>query len=124
MVEHILQSDQRDGQRGGLPDGWIDNGSLGDPSSSEKITTSSSMENSYHERQAYLDLENASKSNSTPSVGANSERVLSSGKDVACFVVDLRDDGDESLTFRSFFLGTVFAGFGAALSQVLLHFFK
>jgi len=48
----------------------------------------------------------------------NGEPVITTGRDVSRFAVDIRDDGDESLTFRSIFLGTVFAGMGAALCQV------
>ena len=48
----------------------------------------------------------------------NGEPVIQSGVDVSNFVVDDRDDGDVALTFRSFFLGTVTAGLGAALAQV------
>ena len=50
----------------------------------------------------------------------NEEAIISTGEDVSRFVVDLRDDGDDALTFRSMVLGTVFAGLGAALCQVLL----
>jgi len=46
------------------------------------------------------------------------EPVITTGKDVSYFAVDLRDDGDQALTFRSIFLGTMFAGMGAALVQV------
>jgi hypothetical protein len=46
------------------------------------------------------------------------EPVITTGCDVSRFVVDIRDDGDPALTFRSMFLGTMFAGMGAALSQV------
>ena len=48
----------------------------------------------------------------------NGEPVITTGRDVSLFVVDIRDDGDTALTFRSIFLGTIFAGMGAALSQV------
>ena len=48
----------------------------------------------------------------------NGEPVITTGRDVSHFVVDIRDDGDTALTFRSIFLGTIFAGMGAALSQV------
>lgn len=48
----------------------------------------------------------------------NGEPVVTTGKDVSRFVVDLRDDGDAALTFRSLVLGTLFAGLGAALRQV------
>lgn len=46
------------------------------------------------------------------------EPIVTTGRDVSRFVVDIRDDGDSALTFRSFFLGTVMAGLGAALCQV------
>jgi len=52
----------------------------------------------------------------------NGEPVITTGRDVSRFAVDIRDDGDESLTFRSIFLGTVFAGMGAALCQVSIIF--
>ena len=48
----------------------------------------------------------------------NGEPVITTGHDVSRFVVDIRDDEDSALTFRSMFLGTIFAGIGAALSQV------
>lgn len=48
----------------------------------------------------------------------NGEPVITTGHDVSRIVVDIRDDGDTALTFRSIFLGTVFAGMGAALGQV------
>ena len=48
----------------------------------------------------------------------NGEPIVTTGRDVSRFLVDIRDDGDEALTFRSLVLGTVFAGLGAALSQV------
>ncbi|TFK71695.1 oligopeptide transporter [Pluteus cervinus] len=52
----------------------------------------------------------------------NGEPVVTTGKDVSRFLIDVRDDGDQALTFRSMVLGTVFAGLGAALSQ--LYVFK
>lgn len=125
MVEHILQFDQR--EHDDLPQSRLGHGPLSNSSSSEKVTAASFTGHSYigDEKQPYLDVENASKLNSAISlcsdpVRVNSERIVTTGKDVSCFVVDLRDDGDQSLTFRSFFLGTVFAGLGAALCQV--HF--
>ncbi|KAF9519304.1 hypothetical protein BS47DRAFT_1370739 [Hydnum rufescens UP504] len=38
----------------------------------------------------------------------NGKPVIQSGADVSNFVVDDRDDGDPALTFRSFFLGTIY----------------
>jgi len=48
----------------------------------------------------------------------NGEPVITNGRDVSRYVVDLRDDGDPALTLRSLTLGTVFAELGAALCQV------
>ena len=45
------------------------------------------------------------------------EPVITTGADVSNYAVDVRDDGDEALTFRSFFIGTVVAGLGAALAE-------
>lgn len=53
----------------------------------------------------------------------NGEPVITTGRDVSRFAVDIRDDGDESLTFRSIFLGTLFAGMGAALCQASSQIF-
>ncbi|KAK7687874.1 hypothetical protein QCA50_009093 [Cerrena zonata] len=50
----------------------------------------------------------------------NGEPVITTGRDVSRFLVDVRDDGDPALTFRSFVLGTVFAGLGASLVQIYL----
>ncbi|KAL4067063.1 OPT oligopeptide transporter protein-domain-containing protein [Scleroderma yunnanense] len=48
------------------------------------------------------------------------EPVIMTGSDVSRFLVDLRDDGDPSLTFRSLLIGTIFACLGAALCQIYL----
>lgn len=48
----------------------------------------------------------------------NGEVVIRTGADVSNFLLDIRDDEDPALTFRSIVLGTVFAGLGAALCQV------
>ncbi|KAL0580004.1 hypothetical protein V5O48_002007 [Marasmius crinis-equi] len=50
------------------------------------------------------------------------EPVVTSGADVSKYIVELRDDGDDALTYRSLFLGTVIAGLGAALDQI--YYFK
>lgn len=50
----------------------------------------------------------------------NGEVVIRTGADVSNFLLDIRDDEDPALTFRSIVLGTVFAGLGAALCQVSL----
>lgn len=46
------------------------------------------------------------------------EPVITTGRDVSRFLVDLRDDQDPPFTFRSAVLGTVIGGLGAALYQV------
>lgn len=48
----------------------------------------------------------------------NGEPVITSGRDVSRYLVDLRDDEDPPFTFRSAVLGTVIGGLGAALFQV------
>ncbi|KAI0781468.1 oligopeptide transporter [Trametes elegans] len=50
----------------------------------------------------------------------NGEPVITTGLDVSRYLVDTRDDGDPSITFRSLFIGTIFAGLGAALCQIYL----
>lgn len=45
------------------------------------------------------------------------EPIIMTGRDVSRFVVDLRDDGDPALTFRSLVIGTLFACVGAANTQ-------
>ena len=44
--------------------------------------------------------------------------VITNGKDVSRYLVDLRDDEDPPFTFRSVVLGTAIGGLGAALYQV------
>ena len=61
--------------------------------------------------------DNALEDDSKP-IFDNGEPVITTGCDVSRFVVDIRDDEDPALTFRSMFLGTIFACMGAALSQV------
>jgi hypothetical protein len=90
----------------------------------EKSSSSVSTEN----RRVYLDSEKASSSASNPSAYSDTallkgEPIVTNGEDVSRFVVDIRDDGESALTFRSIFLGTVFAGLGAALSQVFACFY-
>ena len=46
------------------------------------------------------------------------EPVITTGADVSNYAVDVRDDGDEALTFRSITIGTIVAGLGAALAEV------
>jgi hypothetical protein len=51
----------------------------------------------------------------------NGELVITSGRDVSRFIVDLKDDQDLPFTLRSVVLGTVIGGLGAALYKVC-HF--
>jgi len=46
------------------------------------------------------------------------EIIIRSGKDAANHLLSLRDDGDPALTVRSIVLGTVMAGFQAAMNQI------
>ena len=46
------------------------------------------------------------------------EPIIRTGLDVSRFAVDIRDDHDPSMTFRSFFLGTCFGALGATLGEV------
>ena len=69
------------------------------------------------ELQDNIDDNNYLEDDSIP-IFHNGEPVITTGRDVSRFVVDIRDDEDPALTFRSMFLGTIFAGLGAALSQV------
>ena len=48
----------------------------------------------------------------------NGEPVITTGRDVSRFVVDIRDNEDPALTCRSIVIGTIFAGMSSALSQV------
>ncbi|KIM57237.1 hypothetical protein SCLCIDRAFT_1143537 [Scleroderma citrinum Foug A] len=48
------------------------------------------------------------------------EPVITTGTDVSRSLVDVRDDSDPALTFRSLSIGTVFGCFGAALRQVYI----
>ncbi|KAF8588166.1 OPT superfamily oligopeptide transporter [Ramaria rubella] len=49
------------------------------------------------------------------------EPVITTGADVSNYAVDDRDDGDAALTFRSFLIGTMIAGLGAALSEIYIY---
>ncbi|KAF8610390.1 oligopeptide transporter [Ceratobasidium sp. AG-I] len=50
----------------------------------------------------------------------NGQPIIETGAHVSNFAVDDRDDGDPSLTWRSFWIGTIVAGLGAALSQIYI----
>ena len=85
-------------------------------SSSEEIQEKKEIVLDGKEIQHIID-DNSLEDDSKP-ILHNGEPVITTGHDVSRFVVDIRDDQDPALTFRSMFLGTIFAGMGAALSQV------
>ena len=87
-------------------------------SSNEKDSTSESIE--VADEKADFHAYSGSYSDDEKPEYRNGEPIITSGRDVSRFAVDLRDDGDAALTFRSMFLGTMFAGMGAALCQVRL----
>ena len=70
------------------------------------------------EKGSSYSIDNNSLEDDSKPAFRNGEPVITTGQDVSRFVVDIRDDEDQALTFRSLFLGTLFAGMGAALSQV------
>ena len=75
------------------------------------------------EKELQYNIDDNSLEDHSKPIFHNGEPVITAGRDVSRFVVDIRDDEDTALTFRSMFLGTIFAGMGAALSQVS-DFFK
>ena len=83
------------------------------PSSGEKLETVVADEKGLQENIDDNNLDDDSKLNFH-----NGEPIIATGRDVSRFVVDIRDDEEPALTFRSMFLGTIFAGMGAALVQV------
>lgn len=98
-------------------------GSLSDQKDANSQKLSRSTLEIVEDKLGYLDAETTprdSDSEYSDTIFVNGEPVITTGRDVSRFVVDVRDDGDPSLTFRSIVLGTVFAGLGAALCQVLL----
>jgi OPT oligopeptide transporter protein len=91
---------------------------------SEKISSTSLSDVALPEKEAFESADIMPDWEANESVALlNGEPAVTTGKDVSRFVVDVRDDGDDALTFRSFVLGTVLAGLGAALCQVW-HFFQ
>ncbi|KAH8825162.1 oligopeptide transporter [Flagelloscypha sp. PMI_526] len=54
--------------------------------------------------------------------GSDDASIVVDGNDVSRLIVDIRDDGDPSLTFRSIVLGTILSGLGATIVQ--LYYFK
>jgi hypothetical protein len=72
------------------------------------------------EQEASLDQDGPCESQDGESVYINGAPVITDGKDVSKYLVDLRDDGDPPVTFRSILLGTIVGGLGAALFQVCI----
>lgn len=75
-----------------------------------------------NENESQDNIDNSLEDDSQP-IFRNGEPIITVGRDVSRFVVDIRDDEDPALTFRSMFLGTIFAGMAAALSQVSYYKF-
>ncbi|KAL4248101.1 oligopeptide OPT transporter family protein [Abortiporus biennis] len=73
-----------------------------------------------HEKDQYSDSQLDSTQDQDDVVYINGEPVITNGRDVSRFLVDVRDDEDPALTFRSLILGTIFAGLGASLYQIYL----
>lgn len=98
-----------------LPDGQLgySDEKFDDKGSTEKVD---SKLDSPYEKASFV--EDAYEGQKEGVKYVNGEPVITTGEDVSNFLLDVRDDGDPALTFRSFFLGTVFAGLGAALCQV------
>lgn len=71
----------------------------------------------------YLEKGDRDSIAASDTVFINGEPVIRTGEDVSRYAVDVRDDGDVALTFRSIVLGTVFAGLSAALGQVRIRIF-
>ena len=87
-------------------------------SSSEVIKEKPMIDVDEKELQRSIQADDSSLEDDSQLVLHDGEPVITTGHDVSRFVVDIRDDEDTALTFRSIFLGTIFAGMSAALSQV------
>ncbi|EJD50718.1 oligopeptide transporter [Auricularia subglabra TFB-10046 SS5] len=80
----------------------------------------------YSEKEKRVHVEDASFDNEKLSVRGEAdghtyvrgEPVIEDGYDVSNFLVDVRDAGGQALTFRSIFMGTIMAGFGASVTQI------
>jgi hypothetical protein len=70
------------------------------------------------EASLYLDKSSGFEDEDEKTQYVKGEPVISNGRDVSRYLVDLRDDQDPPFTFRSVVLGTVIGGLGAALYQV------
>ena len=90
------------------------------------IDDSKSFTGASSEKVEYTDVDKVEESsvsvyNDEDVLLVNGDPVIRTGLDVSKYAVDIRDDHDPAMTFRSFFLGSIFAGLGSALGQVSGH---
>ncbi|KAH9071576.1 oligopeptide transporter [Lactarius deliciosus] len=85
-------------------------------------TLPSSSETSFKEKEPRVDSDKSPDSYDGEDEKSllNGEPVITSGRDVSRYLVDLRDDEDPPFTFRSIVLGTMIGGLGAALYQIYI----
>ena len=86
--------------------------------SSEETRIQEKLEIVVDEKESQYNIYETSLVDDSKPIFHNGEPVITTGRDVSRFVVDIRDDEDTALSFRSMFLGTIFAGMSATLSQV------
>ncbi|KAH9042869.1 oligopeptide transporter [Lactarius hengduanensis] len=88
----------------------------------ELPTLPSSSETSFKEKEPHVDSEKSPDGYDDEDEKSlvNGEPVITSGRDVSRYLVDLRDDEDPPFTFRSIVLGTMIGGLGAALYQIYI----
>ncbi|KIM46930.1 hypothetical protein M413DRAFT_16493 [Hebeloma cylindrosporum] len=110
------EAQSKDTVTAGLPSRMRQSDTLSSSDAKEKQNGLDSVEIADEKEDAYIQ---PLDENETPEYH-HGEPVITTGRDVSRFAVDIRDDGDESLTFRSVVLGTLFAGMGAALCQIYL----
>ncbi|KAH8982788.1 oligopeptide transporter [Lactarius akahatsu] len=85
-------------------------------------TLPSSSETSFKEKAPHVDSDKSPDGFDDEDEKSllNGEPVITSGRDVSRYLVDLRDDEDPPFTFRSIVLGTMIGGLGAALYQIYI----
>ena len=91
----------------------IDDEKLDLSSSSEKVDSFGVDEVKKTSQESFYDGRD-----SEDTLFVKGEPVIQTGLDVSRYAVDIRDDHDPSLTFRSLFLGTCFGALGATLGEV------
>ena len=87
---------------------------------SEKESPCSPIDDKEKESSQSADRSSEEEAYDDDVVYVKGEPVITTGNDVSSFLVDVRDDGDPALTFRSLFIGTIFVCLGATLCQVIL----